>query len=420
MRPRRSWVDGSGASPAARLPAWAALAAALACAAPALAQPNAGGAGGPAARDDDAPPPPPPAPPPAPAATERGGSVWASCAEHVPPGATRPKIQETFPKNGFSGYAAPLEITVAHGKGETVLPEGFKVQGDSDAARALEKAGFVLPEADAGAGPTRTTTATDTGATTRLVIPFVPLPKEPGRSVLQLPPVPIAVSRASGELVTVCTRPHEIVVEDPIANERDPKVRPNPPPRPQREEWVLAKQLTAGILIGAALGLIVAWLVRRWMRRPRVVTAPPPKLPWVAALEELEALRRSSLLSEGRTDEYFDRVSDSVRKYLGARYDFDGLETTSDEMRALLARVRPPVPVLPQITRFLADCDLVKFARLQPSEADCLEAIERGEVIVHRTTPPAARPAEGAGPGGPPAAKQPPPARPSRAPEEAP
>ncbi|WP_437631456.1 hypothetical protein [Sorangium sp. So ce854] len=411
MTPRRSSAS------AARPLAWAALAAALACALPAGAQqPGAGAGGGPAAQDDDAPPPPPP-PAPAPAATPRGGgSTWASCAEHVPPGATRPQIQETFPRSGFSGYAAHLEVTVAHGKGETVLPEGFKVQGDSDAARALEKAGFILPEADAGAGPTSETTATDTGATTKLVIPFVPLPKEPGRSVLQLPPVPIAVSRASGELVTVCTRPHEIVVEDPIANERDPKVKPNPTPRPQREEWVLAKQLTFGILIGAALGVLVAWLVRRWLRRPRAVAAPPPKLPWVAALEELEELRRSDLLGQGRTDEYFDRVSDCVRKYLGARYGFDGLETTSDEMRALLARVRPPVPVLPQIARFLADCDLVKFARLQPTEADCLEALERGEVIVHRTTPPAARPGEAAGPSG----KQPPPATGGRAAEEAP
>ncbi|WP_437587160.1 hypothetical protein [Sorangium sp. So ce1000] len=421
MRPRRSAVavhSPRGASPlawATRPLAWAALAAALACASPARSQPDAGAAGGPAARDDDAPPAP------APAAAERGGSVWASCAEHVPPGATRPQIEETFPKNGFSGYAAHLEVTVAHGKGETVLPEGFKVQSDSDAARAIEKAGFVLPEADAGAGPTSTTTATDTGATTKLVIPFVPLPKEPGRSALLLPPVPIAVSRASGEVVTVCTRPHEIVIEDPIANERDPKVKPNPPARPQREEWVLAKQLTVGILIGAALGLLVAWLVRRWMRRPRVVAAPPPKLPWIAALEELEALRRSDLLSEGRTGEYFDRVSDCVRKYLGARYGFDGLETTSDEMRALLARVRPPVPVLPQITRFLADCDLVKFARLQPTEADCLTALDDGESIVHRTTPPASRPGDGTGAASPPAAgKQPPPARPSRAREEAP
>jgi hypothetical protein len=118
----------------------------------------------------------------------------------------------------------------------------------------------------------------------------------------------------------------------------------------------------------------------------------PAKLPWIAALEQLEAIRRSGLLEEGKTDEFFDRVSDCVRSYLGARYGFDGLETTSDEMRALLKRVRPPVPVLPQIGEFLGDCDLVKFARVQPMEEDCLEALRRGEMIVRRTTPPAMRP----------------------------
>lgn len=371
------------------------LAASLAGSAPAWAQ-----------QDLDAGAPPPAASAPAPSSstssstssTSDSGRVWASCTEHVPTGATRPNIKEVFPSQGFSGYAASLEVTVTHGKGETVLPEGFKVQGDSDAARALQKAGFVIPESDAGAGPTSTTTATETGATTKLVIPFVALPKEPGRNMMLLPPVPIAVSRASGEVVTICTRPHPIQVEDPIANERDPKVKPNPPARPQREQWVLARQLTLGLLAGTAIGLLAGWLILRWMRRPKVVPVVPPKLPWLAALEELEELRRSDLLSRGRTDEYFDRVSDCVRKYLGARYGFDGLETTSDEMRALLKRVRPPVPVLPQITEFLAECDLVKFARMQPSEDDCLDSLRRGETIVHRTTPPAVRPTKDAQP----------------------
>jgi DNA-binding response OmpR family regulator len=47
-----------------------------------------------------------------------------------------------------------------------------------------------------------------------------------------------------------------ILVEDPIANELDPKVKPNPEPRPQREEWVLAKQVAAGLLIAAVTALI--------------------------------------------------------------------------------------------------------------------------------------------------------------------
>lgn len=325
--------------------------------------------------------------------------IWASCVERLPDGATRPKVVEAFPQRGFSGYVASLSVTVSHGKGETVLPEGFKVQGGGkgggggDAAKALAEAGFVIPEADAGVSATLNSTPGETGTVTTLVIPFVPLPKDPGRNAMILPPLPVAVSRANGEIVTVCTQPHPILIEDPIANELDPKVKPSPPPRPQREDWALARQLTVGILLGVVLGALLAYGIWRWQKRPKVVPTPPPRLPWVVALEELDGLRRSSLLTDGRNDEHFDRVSDCVRKYLGARYGFDGLETTTDEMRGLLKRVRPPVPELKKIASFLSDCDLVKFARALPEENDCIDALRRGEHIVRMTIPAPRRPA---------------------------
>ncbi|MDI1429247.1 hypothetical protein [Polyangium sorediatum] len=321
---------------------------------------------------------------------DAGARVWASCVERVPEGASRPKITETFPERGTSGWAAPLEITVVHGKGETVMPGGVRVERSSDQYKALEEAGFVLPDPDGGAGPIAVTEAGETSSTTKLTIPFVALPKNPGRNVMMLPPVPITLARASGDLVTVCTAPHPILVEDPIANELDPKVRPNPEGRSQREEWVLAKQLAVGALVGAILTAIGAWLFLRWSRRPKPVPYVAPKLPWIAAIEELEAIRASTLIAEGRNDEYFDRVSDCVRKYLGARYGFDGLESTTDEMQRTLARVRPPVRGLDTITRFLEEADLVKFARVVPSENDCLAALDRGITIVRNTTPPQA------------------------------
>jgi hypothetical protein len=324
---------------------------------------------------------------------------WASCVENLPPGARRPLLSEVFPTRGFSGYAARLEVTVTHGKGETVLPDGFRVQGESDAARALKEAGFVIPDPDGGAGPSITIVPSESGAVTKLTISFVALPKDPGRNALLLPPIPITVSRANNDVVTVCTRVHPILIEDPIANELDPQVKPNAPPRLQREDWPLLRNLTIGLAAGVLIGGLIAFLLLRWMRRPRYVAPPPPRLPWVVALEELDELRRSSLLTEKRTAEYFDRVSDSVRKYLGARYGFDGLESTTDEMRALLKRVRPPVPELKKIVAFLADCDLVKFARVIPDEDDCVDARRKGEIIVRSTIPAGARANDGkAGP----------------------
>lgn len=83
-----------------------------------------------------------------------------------------------------------------------------------------------------------------------------------------------------------------------------------------------------------------------------------------------------------------------MRRYLGARYGFDtldqgynGLETTTGEMLDLLKRVRPPVLELPRIKDFLDECDLVKFARVTPTEEACRQALDRGEMIVQRTIP---------------------------------
>src|SRR5262249_9642412 len=93
---------------------------------------------------------------------------WASCAEHVPSGVTKPVLADRFPARATSGYAAALEITVEHGKGETVLPQGFQVQSNGDAARSLAEAGFLFPDATGGAGPTLHTMPNATGAVTKI------------------------------------------------------------------------------------------------------------------------------------------------------------------------------------------------------------------------------------------------------------
>lgn len=324
-----------------------------------------------------------------------GLGVSRTCVEHVPEGASRPVVKEEFPKRGTSGYTTELRLAVTHGRGETVLPEGFKLQTSSDGAKALEQAGFVIPDLGGSVKPTLKVEASQGGnATTTVTIPLVPLPPKPGRNLLVLPPLPIAVARANNDFLVLCTEPHPVMVEDPIANELSPQVKPNPPPRPQRVDWPLARNLAVGTLLGAMLCLCAVLLYRWWQRRPKVVKAPPRVPPWVTAIEELQQIRRSDLLADQRTNEYFDRVCDCIRKYLGDRYGFEtleqnyhGLETTTAEMLGLLERVRPPIEELPRIRVFLEECDLVKFARMLPDERACVEAFDRGENIVRRTIP---------------------------------
>ena len=347
------------------------------------ARPN--GAAGPASAA-----PVPSAPPSA--APARSGAT-GTCVERLPEGRARPKVSEEVASHGISGHAQLLKLSVEHGPGETVLPSGFRLEPSSDEYKSLESSRFFLPDPSGDAKPSLERKQLGTRTVTTVKLWFVPLPEKPGRNQLTLPPVPIAISRASGELVTLCTSPHVISIEDPIANEPNPSPRPNPKPRIQREEWTLAKQVTYVALIAMAVGALLATLFGLWRRRPKQLPPPPPpRPPWEVAIEGLYDVRHSGLLGEQRFAEFYDRVSDILRRYLGDRYGYDGLESTTREALGALRRVAIPLEVLLKIQEFMQDADLVKFARRTPTEAECASAIERAESLVSQTRPVVAPP----------------------------
>lgn len=343
------------------------------------------------------------------------GESTYGCVESVPKGAQRPIVVDTFPQRGTSGWAATLSITVRHGKGERVLPSGLDLSSAVEAKKVLKQAGFAVPDQEGGAGAQIWTEPDDDkkpGATTHLALPLVLLPPNPGRNVMMLPPLPVAVARANGEIATVCTHDHPILVEDPIANTPDAMPRDNPDAIPQREEWTALKKALGWAALGLVAGAILALLVWRRLNRPKPAPPPPPpRPPWEVALEELDEVRHAGLLEVERYGEYFDRTSDALRRYLGARFGFDGLESTTDEILAALKKQaggfirfdaphelgadglpRPsfgPQPgiAIERVASFLRECDLVKFANLTPTPEQCARSIATGEAIVRGTMP---------------------------------
>ncbi len=345
-----------------------------------------------------------------------GGSV-TGCVEQIPTGATRPTMTDSFPFRAQSGWAAVLSVVVRHGKGERVLPAGLEHAATTEAQKQLKEAGFAFPaQSGTGAGQiwTEPEDKASTVATSHVELPVVPLPDTPGRHVLVLPSLPIAIARSNGEIMTLCTRPHTIAVEDPIANVPDAQPRPNPPARPQREEWTALKTALAWTAVGLALATAAFFALRWWRRRPvEAPPPPPPRPPWEVALEELAKIRGQGMLEAGRHAEYIDRVSDVVRSYLGARFGFDGLESTTDEILASLrvssagfvrtedlgvegeaATVAARTAMgfgagisLREIRGFLGEADLVKFAKMEPTTEQCEQAFAVGERIVRATMP---------------------------------
>jgi hypothetical protein len=315
----------------------------------------------------------------------------AECVETAPSGAERPQMVDSFPERGLSGYAATLHVVVSHGRGETVLPRGLDLQSESDMGKSLKSAGFAFPDQDGGAGARLTSVDLDpkTGKRqTTIDLPLVALPSDPGRHALVLPPLPISIARASNDVVTLCTKPHTIVVEDPTASTPDAQPKPNPAARPQREEWVALERALSWSGVGLVLGGLVAWLVIRWLRRPRPVPPPPPpRPPWEVAFERLDEARHAGLLQTQRFAEFFDRVNDAVREYLGARFGFDGLESTTDETLRALRRAPAFGLPLPEVAAFLQECDLVKFADVTPTLEECERALSEAERVVRATMP---------------------------------
>jgi hypothetical protein len=313
------------------------------------------------------------------------------CVETGPAGVERPQMVESFPDRGTSGYQATLHLVVTHGRGETVLPRGLELQTESETARTLKGAGFAFPN-QGGVAAARLSTAdldVKTGRRqTTLDVPLVALPSEPGRHRLVLPPLPISIARANSDVITLCTRAHTILVEDPVASTPEARPRPNPAPRPQREEWVALERALSWGAIGAAVGTALAWLAYRWLKRPKpAVPAPPPRPAWDLALERLDEARHAGLLETKRFAEFFDRVNDAVREYLGARFGFDGLESTTDETMVALRRIPHFGLPLPEVAAFLQDCDLVKFADVTPTLEECEQTLLEAEKLVRATMP---------------------------------
>ena len=82
------------------------------------------------------------------------------------------------------------------------------------------------------------------------------------------------------------------------------------------------------------------------------------------------------------------QVSDALREYLGRRYGFDGLESTTDEVLRTLERVRPHQLSLSGVSLLLDQCDLVKFARAVPEAEICDDLWNGAMGLIRATTPP--------------------------------
>ncbi len=158
--------------------------------------------------------------------------------------------------------------------------------------------------------------------------------------------------------------------------------------RPPLEVPVRTWRVLYALLALAALSL-GAWALLRYLRRPKaaapVVVRPVAAL-HVRALSALDNLGRENLPAQGRIKEFYFRLSEIMRGYLGERYAFDARESTTPELLdALRTRATPGLP-FKELSDFAHQSDFVRYAKADVSPDDCKAALELAYRIVHGTT----------------------------------
>jgi hypothetical protein len=147
---------------------------------------------------------------------------------------------------------------------------------------------------------------------------------------------------------------------------------------------ILWGSIALGILLAIAAAVYVWWRKKTGKSLlPQKIE--PPRPPHEVALEELTALKNSSLLAEGKIKQYYIRVSEIIRRYIEGRYFIIAMELTTFELVERLRGAEADSEIIDLVHNFLAPCDLVKFAKYRPTADENADIIEKAFAIVERT-----------------------------------
>lgn len=119
---------------------------------------------------------------------------------------------------------------------------------------------------------------------------------------------------------------------------------------------------------------------RKMLEKP-ASKAIPPNLEALLAIEKIE---KNNLPGNGKVKEFYTRIGDTIRIFLGKVYHIDAMEMTTDELISELTG--DEAPLLEKTRRLLNQCDMVKFARHIPPQIDIDSLSGKAREIVERLT----------------------------------
>lgn len=190
------------------------------------------------------------------------------------------------------------------------------------------------------------------------------------------------------EIARICTPEVRFRVRSVFGNTSHPQPKDITRPEDVRRDALTMRQVALA-LDALFVAVVAALSIAGWLRRrPKVIPPPPPpRHPYYIARDALEVLSRGDLLARGLTKDYYDAVSDVVRRYLGGVRGFDAIEMTTDEILAHMRKHPLAGVTFVEVENLLRECDLVKFARYVPAHEDSDEILAAAISLVERGRP---------------------------------
>ena len=203
-----------------------------------------------------------------------------------------------------------------------------------------------------------------------------------GPGELKIPAFSAATVVADGEVPQVATTPEQVVTVTSVLSPQhgaEIEAPGDPFPTPPGYMWYLIAQGLVFLIFG-----IVCWVGSRRKHRAHAATVAVPA--HVKALRELLRWKDAPRTTPAEIDAFYVGVSYVLRVYLEDRFGLHAPERTTEEFlhdldgSAQLVRDHGQ-----ELRRFLSQCDLVKFAKFVPTEADHQTTYGLAESFVEST-----------------------------------
>ncbi len=148
------------------------------------------------------------------------------------------------------------------------------------------------------------------------------------------------------------------------------------------------------ILMYAAIGLLIigitvliVYLTRRKKNIEVVAAPPPPQRPaHEIAIEELEKIKEEKIWQQGNYKLYHTRITDTLRNYISARWHFDAMEKTTDEIMHASFAHHLTSSSFTRLKNMLTLADLVKFAKHTPLNVENEQSLADAFLLVNETS----------------------------------